>query len=79
MTQPVRRDLSIYTGLLCRTLDHGVDALLCKPAAAFTAGEYRIISAGVAAERQPRAADGLGQEYLAQLAALAGDRELHAL
>jgi hypothetical protein len=49
--QPVRRYVSIDAGLLCRTFHHGMDGALGKPAATFTACEYRIIGAGVAAER----------------------------
>ena len=49
--QPMRRDLRIDAGLLCRTFHHVVHAALGKPGAALTTCEYRIVGAGVAVQR----------------------------
>jgi len=52
-------------------------ARLGEPGASLAGGEQGVIRAGVAAQRQQRGADGLGQQHLAHNAALAHDYELH--
>jgi hypothetical protein len=74
VAQPVGRDRLVDASLGCRAFDHGIDVALGELAEAHPVAEHGVIVAGFAPKGEEGAADNLGQQHLAHLAALAQDR-----
>jgi len=78
MPQPVRRHCLVDAGLGCRALHYSIDVALRKLATALRLGNTASLLPA-SAPKGEGAADDLGQQHLAHLAALTQDRQLHAV